>query len=731
MPRLLAYLLALALSAPGGLFDQPAALMRRGDYAAADRQYARLAEQGDADAPRARLLQARAALADGRTTDAEADLQRLFSDYPGSDQESSGLITLEQVRRSADDCRGAMRALDAYQTSLHGAADPLGPYTPLQRAQCAGQLGDWPAELSAAQQALAIDGGGPRLTRIEAYEREADAFQKLGRKQDALDAYNQDLALASTRGYTSEMLFTTASVAHALGQDALATDRFYSVVVDYPDSARAPGALDTLSRMGLAGVVSPYQAGLVHVAAHQDATAASDFEQVDASSRDAGPAHLKHAAALLRLGRSEAARQELQATADAYPAEAGEALLQLGQAYERETDYVSAETAYARAGQAAPDRLPEGLYHVGLTRYLRGDADGALAAWRQALSGGGNLSGPLRAQVSYWKAKLLDPASAEAHEALQQAMAAAPDSYYGLRAAEALLPSDGQTAASLRPAANLSLTQSELGERAAWLSSLGTTQEQVEADVAAEPGLQRADVLREAGLRTEASWEIDGVQRRYETDHDLAHLSALADWLAARDLPSLGLQVARAERDLAGLGALPRALQKQVYPAAWGDLVAEQADRFGVDPLLLLAVARQESSFDPRAQSNAQARGLMQIVPSTARMLADRLGQADDFTLRDLYRPAVSLEYGSWFVQRLLSDYQGRVGLALAAYDAGGGNVSRWQDRWGDDPDVLVEEIPFAETQIYLRTVYSNYLEYRLLYGPGADGQDSGGGGGQ
>ena len=77
------------------------------------------------------------------------------------------------------------------------------------------------------------------------------------------------------------------------------------------------------------------------------------------------------------------------------------------------------------------------------------------------------------------------------------------------------------------------------------------------------------------------------------------------------------------------------------------------------------------------------------------------------------------------------ADYHGQVGLALAAYDAGGGNVSRWQDRWGDDPDILVEEIPFAETQTYLRTVYSNYLEYRLLYGPGSDGQDSGGGRGQ
>jgi soluble lytic murein transglycosylase len=79
----------------------------------------------------------------------------------------------------------------------------------------------------------------------------------------------------------------------------------------------------------------------------------------------------------------------------------------------------------------------------------------------------------------------------------------------------------------------------------------------------------------------------------------------------------------------------------------------------------------------------------------------------------------VSLEFGSAFLQRMLGDFRGRLVPALAAYNAGGGNASRWLSRWGDDPDVLVEEIPFAETQTYVRTVYSNYLEYRLLYGGG------------
>ena len=84
---------------------------------------------------------------------------------------------------------------------------------------------------------------------------------------------------------------------------------------------------------------------------------------------------------------------------------------------------------------------------------------------------------------------------------------------------------------------------------------------------------------------------------------------------------------------------------------------------------------RQESSFDPRAQSGAQAMGLTQVVPPTARSIASRLGR-DDFALRDLFKPAVSVEFGTWFLSQLLGDYKGRVFPALAAYNAGGGNVA-------------------------------------------------------
>ena len=699
-------------------WDEPAALVRRGDYLAAERVYARLAEElGPGSAPQALLLQARAALEDDRPDDAEAALQRLLASYSDSAEEPSAWFSLALARRAAGNCRGALRALDAYQEALAGAADPLGPYTPLQRAACLAEIGEWPAEVRAAQQALATDGGGPRLTRIEGYERLAEASLKLGQKQEALDSYNHGLELAGTRGYTAEMLFTTATIARALGDEQLATERLAAVVRDYPDTARAPDALDALVEMGRNGVVSPYQAGLVRQQEHDEARAASLFEQVDPASPDAGPAHVSHAAALLRLDRADEAEKELQATAEGYPEQAGPALLRLGQALERQGSYARAEQAYSQMGQAAPDRLHEALFHVGLARYLRGDVAGALEAWRQAFSAGGSLPNPLRAELALWKARALEaltPGTDEAREALQAATAAAPDTYFGLRAQELLR---GQPMASSR--AQLADSPSEAAERAEWLASFGTTTERVRADLAADPGLQRADGLLAFGLRTEASWETEAVMTRYGQATDVAHLSGLADWLAERELPYLALRTARFARDLVGLSSLPRAVQKQVYPAAFGDLIMEQAQRYDIDPLLLLAIVRQESSFDPRAQSGAQARGLTQIVPPTARDIADRLGRADAFVLRDLYKPSVSLEFGAWFLSRLLFEHQGRLLPALAAYDAGGGNVARWLSRFGDDPDVLVEEVPFAETQTYLRAVYANYLEYKLLYGSG------------
>src|SRR5262249_41865816 len=159
-------------------------------------------------------------------------------------------------------------------------------------------------------------------------------------------------------------------------------------------------------------------------------------------------------------------------------------------------------------------------------------------------------------------------------------------------------------------------------EQAAWFGSFNTTVWRAADDVAASSALQRADALLELGLRPEASWEIEGAAQEYAQTNDLAHLSAVAAWAEHRDLPQVTSRIGREMRDLAGYENLPRLAQKHVYPAGWGDLVAQQAIQHGVDPLLMLAIMRQESSFDPRAQSGAQARGLTQVTPPTARAIA-------------------------------------------------------------------------------------------------------------
>jgi soluble lytic murein transglycosylase len=720
----LVLLVVVALVAPAGpvaseqsadpFWAQGHQLMRRGDYADAAATYASMVDQfGTAIAARALVLQSRAALADGDTDTAEALLQRELTQYPSSDQTVAAYFGLEQVRRAAGNCPGALRALDAFEQAAGRLA--IGPYLALQRAQCAAKLGDWPAELAQARNALSIEDGGPRLTKIEGYERAAEASLQLGRKMDALDFYDHALDLAGTPAYKAEMLFTTATVAHALGRDDLALERFRAVVVDYADQARAPGALDALNDLGGGQSISPLQAGLVRFNGEMYRDAVALLDQVDPTSPDWGKAQLTRAEALGKLNRDDEMRQTLSDLAQSDDLQAGAALLRLGRLAERDGDPAAAETFYQRVPDVATDRVAEAFFHIGFTRFVRGDSNGALAAWQTGMASGPPAPA-MQAQLLYWSTKVSSTDPEAAREALQRAIAVAPESYYGLRAQEHL-ESTLAVAAVNQPASAswLWLSPKELQDRAAWQAAHNTTPQQVVDDLAALPGLQRADALLELGLSAEASWEIDAVAQQYAQAQDAVHLDALADWLTARELPQLSMKVGRQMRDLVGLENLPRAAQKQVYPAAWGDLVAEQAARQGVDPLLALALIRQESSFDPRAQSGAQARGLTQIVPATARNIAGQLARSD-FVVDDLFKPAVSLEFGTWFLSHLLSDYQGRVFPALAAYDAGGGNVTRWLQRYGDDPDVLVEEIPFAETQTYLRIVYDNYLHYLVLY---------------
>ncbi|MCB1592883.1 MAG: lytic transglycosylase domain-containing protein [Alphaproteobacteria bacterium] len=145
---------------------------------------------------------------------------------------------------------------------------------------------------------------------------------------------------------------------------------------------------------------------------------------------------------------------------------------------------------------------------------------------------------------------------------------------------------------------------------------------------------------------------------------------------------------------------------------------------FSVDPALIHAIVRQESRFNPQAQSYSGASGLMQIMPATARHILRGVNVADADIPALLKRPADNLTLGQSYLRELLADrnVNGDVLSMLVAYNAGPGNLARWKKRYGEieDPLMFVEMIPVAETRNYVKRVMAFYWIYSQRGGPGA-----------
>ncbi len=706
---------------PNTLWALGGELTHRGEYARAADLYGSLAARLGADAaPRALLLQARAALDDGDTAMAEQAAEQVVAAYGSSDQAATALFLAGRARMQGGDFGGALEAFDQYEARGGGAVPAS--YVWLQRAECYARIGDAERQLAAAKQALAVDGGGPRLAQIDALERAADAAQKLGSDREALDDENRLLKLASTRAYRAQLLSSTGKLARKLGMTDTAADRFRSLVLDYPEQPSASEALDALDDLGVADSVTAYQAGAVRLNGRAYDAALQLFAQVPGDAADADHAAYAYGVALLRLGRESDAIDHFREVADRFPSIASTAMLRAARLLESDARYAEAATAYERVRQVADGTsdADTALYRLGLTRYLMGDLDRATEAWQSLADPLEKAAPAQRAAALYWQGKVLARSGGDPRALWSSAASTAAGTYYAFRAEDALAggASPRGRAAEAAPA-DFQRAASDNAELAAWLASRGTSPQALERTLAAEPALGRADALLAVGLQAEAGWEVEPVVQQAVEGREAGRLAALGDWLAARDLAQAALRAGLQARDLAGqpLLDLPRAVQKQVYPAGWGDVAVDQAAARGVDPLLLLALVRQESSFDPRARSGAGALGLAQLMPATAAGIARSLGSGSDVQPRDLFKPAVSLDFGAYYLAEQLRRYDGQVLPALAAYNAGGGNSDRWLADWSADPDLFVEEIPFAETQHYVQVVYENYRNYLRLYG--------------
>ncbi|HXG68874.1 MAG TPA: tetratricopeptide repeat protein [Blastocatellia bacterium] len=161
---------------------------------------------------------------------------------------------------------------------------------------------------------------------------------------------------------------------------------------------------------------------------------------------------------------------------------------------------------------------------------------------------------------------------------------------------------------------------------------------------------------------------------------------------------------------------MPRDLAELMYPAPYRDAFDRYAPQLGVDPRLVLALARQESRFNPAVKSAAAARGLLQFISETAEAMAEEEGM-EKFELDDVYDPNVAVRLAVRYVNNLTKMFPDNPYAVMAAYNTGEINVERWIFRArSNDIDLLIAEVAIPETKDYVAKVMSNYQAYRQLY---------------
>lgn len=205
---------------------------------------------------------------------------------------------------------------------------------------------------------------------------------------------------------------------------------------------------------------------------------------------------------------------------------------------------------------------------------------------------------------------------------------------------------------------------------------------------------------------------------------DSPRLQATLGWIASRrgDLRAgiNAMKRAYPQYLAAGGEALPPELLKVLFPVDYWPLIRRYSTAHDLDPYLMAALIAQESTFEADVKSAANAWGLMQLVPSTGRRYARKLGYRR-FSMRLLTRAETNIRMGMAYFADLVKAFGG-AHFALASYNAGESRVARWiSERPGIDREEFIDDIPFPETRNYVKKVLGTAEDYRRLYGPGGE----------
>nr|WP_227513745.1 lytic transglycosylase domain-containing protein [Moraxella catarrhalis] len=211
-----------------------------------------------------------------------------------------------------------------------------------------------------------------------------------------------------------------------------------------------------------------------------------------------------------------------------------------------------------------------------------------------------------------------------------------------------------------------------------------------------------------------------------QNNASLEHINREWNWAVkkARDLgnTTLLLSAAKKAHDLGFYHRSIHAIETTDYlrnaalshPTPYQDSTLKHSRNAGIDPAWAYGIMRQESRFQPSAQSSAGAGGLMQIIPSTATQIARSLGESTG----NMSNPDTNIRYGTWFLNDLANRARGQIAVATASYNAGPNAARRWVPTHGTiGADQYVEAIAYAETRAYVKHVMENATIYSLLLG--------------
>jgi soluble lytic murein transglycosylase len=553
-------------------------------------------------------------------------------------------------------------------------------------------------------------------------DRAATDAEELERRRAPI-WYDGELVERSRETRAAAILLELGEAHRDAGNSGAQIATYASLVTNYPTASEAGTALDRLTWLDAEDVVPAVDRGRVLYQIDRNREAMATL-----AGALAGPLtpedtiRAEYYAALARrdAGEPVAALADLRVLAAFYPSSpfARQALVQAARIAETHASRAEAIAAHLAVAESHPASAEAGeaLLRAASLQHRSGQTGAARATW--TVAGHEHPDARIRTRALYSVGRgLLGLGDADGGTvALREAADLAPFIYEGARAGDLAHGGIGaEPFARLRTGRLAAPDAGDVGHCDAWIRSWSS---QAEVSPAMQSRLARIRGLQNVGMSGPAQAEaLDAAAEAADRPLDL---HALARTLADEGLygPSIhsGLRLAAASPEGAGAVASVSCVGRLVYPLAFADLVQAQADRYGFDPYLFLALLRQESWFNARARSSADARGVSQVIPPTAAGIARDLRRVG-FNVEDLYRPHESIAFGARYFSQQIDALAGRPLLALAAYNGGAGNVLRWagQDR-RVDPDAFVEAITFTETRNYVRSIQEIYAYYRHLY---------------